>query len=289
MEMCQLIEAEQARARRLHPDDHAGHPDLDAFANLRILSAEVQEVLAEVTAGRSGLNLAWELVQVAGVTSAWAQRVLDDAGISRDDLMQVIEGDQDLRVRAERKRWSAWAQCLAPLVEGASCSRMLRFDAADLRATVTCEWCRTDWTTAQLMHGAADSDACIKPDDLPQTIEDESDHMTPEPTEIGTVVRDLGGYLWVRCASGRAGDVVWSAPGSGLYLWAEIPGPTVVHEGYIQPTAEPMSHGARVIDADGRRGIRVPGGYPWALEGTGLLRWSDLTQPVTVVSDGSDW
>lgn len=91
MSMCQLIVAEQARARRLHPNDHAGHPDLDDFARLRIMSGEVREVLSEVTAGRSGLNLAWELVQVAGLTSAWAQQVLDDAGITPDDLMQVIE------------------------------------------------------------------------------------------------------------------------------------------------------------------------------------------------------
>ena len=32
MPIYQLIVAEQARARRLHPDDHAGHPDVGCLA-----------------------------------------------------------------------------------------------------------------------------------------------------------------------------------------------------------------------------------------------------------------
>lgn len=52
-----------------------------------------------------------------------------------------------------------WVQCPTPADDGSDCGRRLRVDAADLHATVTCWWCQTDWTTAQLMHRATDSDA----------------------------------------------------------------------------------------------------------------------------------
>ena len=37
------------------------------------------------------LNLAWELIQVAGVAAAWADRLITDNDIDTDDILQLIE------------------------------------------------------------------------------------------------------------------------------------------------------------------------------------------------------
>ena len=87
--MWRLIVAEQARARRLHPDNHAGHPDNTFIDNWRILQEEVWEV-----AFAKDANLIWELVQVAGVAAAWAERLMDDSGLDLGDLMRLIEGTE---------------------------------------------------------------------------------------------------------------------------------------------------------------------------------------------------
>jgi hypothetical protein len=86
-----LIAAEQARARRRHPNDHAGHPDHRAIDRLDILESEVQEVMDEVYAG-SGTAMIWEVLQVAAVAAAWVQAWLDDPeAMPASDLLQIIE------------------------------------------------------------------------------------------------------------------------------------------------------------------------------------------------------
>lgn len=85
-----LIAAEQARARRLHPHDHVGHPEQTNMERLDILLDEVDEVDAEVRNGIR-LMLAWELIQVAAVAAAWAERIMVDNGITAADMLQLIE------------------------------------------------------------------------------------------------------------------------------------------------------------------------------------------------------
>ena len=89
--MWRLIVAEQARARRLHPDDHAGHPSNDFLGNWGILETEVTEVELEETSNDT-IDLAWELIQVAGVAAAWAERLIADGGFTHDDLLALIDG-----------------------------------------------------------------------------------------------------------------------------------------------------------------------------------------------------
>ena len=90
--MWRLIVAEQARARRLHPDDHAGHPNNTWQRNFRILDSEMIEVHTDIRG--STINLIWELIQVAGVAAAWAERLMADADINTDDILQLIEGTE---------------------------------------------------------------------------------------------------------------------------------------------------------------------------------------------------
>jgi hypothetical protein len=87
-----LIAAEQARARRRHPDDHAGHPDTTDRERLGILESEVQEVAVELKDGYTGTYLIWEVLQVASVAADWVQAWLDDPeAMPASDLLQIIE------------------------------------------------------------------------------------------------------------------------------------------------------------------------------------------------------
>ena len=87
-----LIAAEQARARRRHPDDHAGHPDVTPWDRLLILDAEVDEVEREIATGNTGTAMVWEVLQVAAVAAAWVQAWLDDPeAMSASDLLHIIE------------------------------------------------------------------------------------------------------------------------------------------------------------------------------------------------------
>ena len=120
--------------------------------------------------------------------------------------------------------------------------------------------------------------------------------MTTEPTAIGTVVRDAFGQLWVRCESGRMGSAVWleDVEDAWVTCWSDICAPVIVHEGYVPPTPEPLYHGARVVSEAGLRLVRTydgdaPDGHPWASPRGGSYAWSELSRPVTVISDGSDW
>lgn len=78
--------------------------------------------------------------------------------------------------------------------------------------------------------------------------------------------------------------------------WSSIAtyNPVIVHEGYTPPTPEPLFHGARVVSAADLRLVRTcdgdaPDGCPWASPRGGRYAWSELSQPVTVIDDGSDW
>jgi hypothetical protein len=87
-----LIAAEQARARRLHPDAHAGHPDTTTIDRLDILQMEIDEVADEVATGNTGTALAWEVLQVAAVAAAWVEaRLADPDAMPASDLLQIIE------------------------------------------------------------------------------------------------------------------------------------------------------------------------------------------------------
>ena len=86
----QLIVAEQARARRLHPDDHAGIADDDS--NMVTLWNEVADVADEE--GVENLALVRKLIQVASVATAWAERIIDDNDFIHDDILQLIEEEE---------------------------------------------------------------------------------------------------------------------------------------------------------------------------------------------------
>ena len=89
-----LIAAEQRRARRLHPNDHAGHPDTTDIERLGILESEVQEVAVELKDGYTGTYMVWEVLQVAAVAAAWVQAWLaDPEAMPASDLLAIIEGD----------------------------------------------------------------------------------------------------------------------------------------------------------------------------------------------------
>jgi hypothetical protein len=91
-----LIAAEQARARRLHSDDHAGHPDTPTIDRLDILQMEIDEVADEVATGNHGTAMVWEVLQVAAVAAAWVQAWLaDPEAMPASDLMHIIEEGAD--------------------------------------------------------------------------------------------------------------------------------------------------------------------------------------------------
>jgi len=89
-----LIAAEQARARRLHPDDHAGHRDVMHDDHFFALTSEVDEVENAIGFGHPAADVAHELIQVAGVAAAWAERVMADWNITAADMLAIIEADQ---------------------------------------------------------------------------------------------------------------------------------------------------------------------------------------------------
>ena len=87
-----LIAAEQARARRRHPDCHAGHPSVTPWDRLLILDSEVDEVEREIAIGSTGTAMIWEVLQVAAVAAAWVQAWLaDPEAMPASDLLQIIE------------------------------------------------------------------------------------------------------------------------------------------------------------------------------------------------------
>ena len=87
-----LIAAEQRRARRLHPNDHAGHPDTTDIERLEILDSEVDEVAVELKGGYTGTYLVWEVLQVAAVAAAWVEAWLADPGtVTAADLLHIID------------------------------------------------------------------------------------------------------------------------------------------------------------------------------------------------------
>ena len=87
-----LIAAEQARARRRHPNDHAGHPDVTPWDRLLILDSEVDEVEREIATGNTGTAMIWEVLQVAAVAAAWVEAWLaDPEAMPASDLLQIIE------------------------------------------------------------------------------------------------------------------------------------------------------------------------------------------------------
>lgn len=63
------------------------------------------------------------------------------------------------------------------------------------------------------------------------------------------------------------------------------------------PTAEPKAPGARVVDAEGKRFLRVPGPFldpedAWCeVGGTigGRTKWAFLSQPVRIIDGDPDW
>jgi hypothetical protein len=101
-----LIAAEQARARRRHPNDHAGHPDVTPWDRLLILDAEVDEVEGEIATGNHGTAMIWEVLQVAAVAAAWVEAWLaDPEAMPASDLLAIIEwGGFDDDELAERDR-----------------------------------------------------------------------------------------------------------------------------------------------------------------------------------------
>jgi hypothetical protein len=87
-----LIAAEQARARRRHPNDHAGHPSVTPWDRLLILDSEVDEVEREIATGNTGTAMIWEVLQVASVAADWVQAWLDDPeAMPASDLLAIIE------------------------------------------------------------------------------------------------------------------------------------------------------------------------------------------------------
>ena len=61
-----------------------------------------------------------------------------------------------------------WVKCPTMMDDDSLCGRRLRVDAGNLHATVTCWWCHTVWTAAQLLHRAvhADGDAWTDVDSI---------------------------------------------------------------------------------------------------------------------------
>lgn len=119
-----------------------------------------------------------------------------------------------------------------------------------------------------------------------------------EPTEIGTIMqRPDGKRFAVLLDPPEYPWRLYEAPDTYLSWvpWHDIKDWNLVHRGWTPPTPEPMHHGARVIDAGELRCVRVwdedgsVDGRPWASPRGELWAWSDLRQPVTVVSDGNDW
>lgn len=107
-----------------------------------------------------------------------------------------------------------------------------------------------------------------------------------EPAEIGTIVRDKSGQLWVRV------DTTINAPWFGAKVigyswrsWSQLDDPTIVHEGYIEETPEPQGRFAVVLDADGHPWWK-PYQY-WSRNGT-CVAWNMIKQPVTIVFEGVD-
>jgi len=87
-----LIAAEQARARRRHPNDHAGHPSVTPWDRLLILDSEVDEVEREIATGNTGTAMVWEVLQVAAVAAAWVEAWLaDPEAMPASDLLAIIE------------------------------------------------------------------------------------------------------------------------------------------------------------------------------------------------------
>jgi len=87
-----LIAAEQRRARRRHPNDHAGHPDTTDIERLNILDSEFDEVEREIYGGNAGTAMVWEVLQVAAVAAAWVEAWLaDPEAMSASDLLAIIE------------------------------------------------------------------------------------------------------------------------------------------------------------------------------------------------------
>jgi len=87
-----LIAAEQARARRRHPNDHAGHPDTTDIERLNILDSEFDEVEREISTGNHGTAMVWEVLQVAAVAAAWVEAWLaDPEAMPASDLLAIIE------------------------------------------------------------------------------------------------------------------------------------------------------------------------------------------------------
>lgn len=93
--MADLVRAEQARARRRHPNDHAGHEAQTNVDRLNILRDELHEVAMEVAIVGTDEALAHELLQVAGVALSWLERIMADRGITTADLLAIIEGDSE--------------------------------------------------------------------------------------------------------------------------------------------------------------------------------------------------
>ena len=115
-----------------------------------------------------------------------------------------------------------------------------------------------------------------------------------EPTAVGTVVR-LNDDTEALLVKPGAPSPWWRL---GIFVWChwdeiKLLDPVVIHEGYTPPTPEPIYQGARVLDADGNKIVRFTGRddevNPW-ISAYGTCRpWCEITQPVTVISDGSDW
>ena len=87
-----LIAAEQARARRRHPNCHAGHPSVTPWDHLLILDSAVDAVEREIATGNTGTAMIGEVLQVASVAADWVQAWLDDPeAMPESDLLAIIE------------------------------------------------------------------------------------------------------------------------------------------------------------------------------------------------------
>ena len=115
-----------------------------------------------------------------------------------------------------------------------------------------------------------------------------------EPWQLGTVVRDKHGDLWVRFYRDENFSVRWSGPNNTFKSFDKIDSPRLVHLGYVKPTEEPQLDGAVVQDQTGCVFYRIQEEYEsdvkWIFpDGSGSRRWYELKQPVKILFSGIEY
>lgn len=110
-----------------------------------------------------------------------------------------------------------------------------------------------------------------------------------EPMNIGTVVSDETGNLYVRTRTpGKACAWQTVMGETGYWDWSELDHPVVVHGGYMPPTPEPTGWAAVVRDNRGVEWIQIEASPArWSNRGlNSLVFWENIEQPVEVLFEG---